>query len=84
MILHVESDASYLSISKARSRVGVYQYLISPSNNPNLPPTETSPMNGPLRAVCNILRNVMASAANAEVGGLFVNGQEATIFITTA
>ena len=65
MILHVESNASYFSISKARSRVGGYHYLSSPSNNPNLPPTETPPMNGPLHEVCNILNNVMATEAEA-------------------
>ena len=83
MILYVDRDASYLSIIKARSRVGGYHYLSSPSNNPNLPPTETAPMNGTLHAVFNILRNVMASAAEAEVGGLFVNVQKATILRTT-
>ena len=45
--------------------------------------TETPLINGPLHAVCNILRNVVASLAEVEVGGLFVNVQKATIFRTT-
>ena len=73
MILHVESNASYFSISTARSRVGGYHYLSSPSNNPNLPPTETPPMNRPLHAVCKIVRNFMALSSEAEVVRLFLN-----------
>ena len=65
MMLHVYSDTLYLSISKAQRKVESYHYLSSPSNNPNLPPTETPPMNGPIHAVCNILLYVMASSAEA-------------------
>ena len=83
MILHVDSNASYLYISKSRSRFGGSHYLISSSKNPNLSPTKTPPINGTLHAVCNILRNVMVSAAESEVGGLFLNGQKATILGTT-
>jgi hypothetical protein len=40
-------------------------------------------MNGFIHTVCNKLKPVMASAAEAEVGALFLNGQEATILRTT-
>ena len=34
-------------------------------------------MNSPIHTVCKTLRNVMASAAEVELGALFYNGQEA-------
>jgi hypothetical protein len=69
MILHIHSDASYLSEPKARSRVGGYFYLGNGTHNP--------PINGAIHVVSQIMTNVMASAAEAEVGGLFINGQTA-------
>ncbi len=77
MCLHIDSNASYLSEPKASSRVGGIFYLS------NLPPTRptpdepNAPLNGAIHIVSNILRNVMSSAAEAEFGGLFYNGQEA-------
>lgn len=73
MQLTMESDASYLSEPKARSRVGGYLYL---SNKNNADPNKQPMMNGAVLVISQILKNVMASAAEAEVGGLFVNGQE--------
>ena len=72
MRLLVESDASYLSIKNARSRAGGYFTLGDPGP-PNLPPRKSSP-NGVLHAECKTLRNVMSSAAEAELGALFHNG----------
>ena len=75
MKLHVYSDASYLSEPKARSRVGGYFYLDGKADpQPGKPPT----LNGAIHVESRIMRNVMASAAEAETGGLFINGQEAT------
>ena len=75
MILHIDSDASFLSDPRARSRTGGHYYLISISTDlkkiPNLPPPE----NGPIHMECRILKHVVASAANAEVRGLLKNGQ---------
>ena len=45
-------------------------------------PMEKPPMNRPLHVVCNILRHFMSSTADAEVAGLFLNGQEENILIT--
>eukprot|EP00957_Ditylum_brightwellii_P091934 6999971-Ditylum_brightwellii.AAC.1 len=64
MILRVYSNASYLSKPKARSRAGGYFYL------GNIQPYH---MNGPLLVLSQIMRNVMASAAEAELGTLFEN-----------
>ena len=71
MVLCIHSDASYLSEPKARSRVGGYFYLSNkdkPADNPN--------PNGAIHIESRIMRNVMASASEAETGGLFHNGQE--------
>jgi hypothetical protein len=72
MILHVHSDGSYLSAPKARSRAGGHFFL----SDAQLDPAKCKP-NGPIHITAKILRNVMASAAEAEIGASYVNGQEA-------
>ena len=80
MILHVHSDASYLSVHGARSRVGGFFFL---SQSP--PPTgytATSPQpptNGPIHVNSIIMQNVMSSAAEAELGALFHNAKDAAM-----
>jgi len=73
MILHVDTDAAYLVLPNARSRVAGHYFL---SNRPpqigNLKPTP----NGPIHTVCQTIKNVVSSAAEAECGGLFINGQQ--------
>ena len=71
-------DASYLSESEARSRASGYFSL---SNHPDKP--GNAPINGPIHIVSTILRNVMASAAEAEVGAAFLNAQQACAIHTT-
>ena len=68
MILHVDSDAAYLVAPEARSRAGGYQYL---SNK------EGTLFNGPVMVVAKVIKNVMASATEAELAALFMNAQEA-------
>jgi hypothetical protein len=76
MVLHIESDASYLSESKARSRYAGYQYLSSrPSDTPHTDPIP--PFNAAVHVPCQILREVVSSAAEAELAGLFHNAKEA-------
>ena len=72
MLLHVHSDASYLSAPKAHSRSGGFFFLSSP-----LSPTILSPINAPVHCEVQILKMVVASAAEAEIGALFLNGQTA-------
>jgi hypothetical protein len=62
MTLHVHSDASYLSVAKARSRVGGHFYLSTKPNCPTKPPPTQPPSNGAVHTVCNILKNVMSLA----------------------
>ena len=73
-------DAAYLVLLKARSRITGHFYL---SDHP--PPTDTlkPKLNGPILTVCQTLKNVMDSAAEAERGGMFLNGQNMVPIINT-
>ena len=75
MVLHVHSDGSYLSAPHSRSRVAGHYYLSAWPVNPTKP-DPNPPNNGPVFTVCKTLRIVLASAAEAELGALFFNGQE--------
>ena len=68
MVLHVDTDAAYLVLPKARSRVAGYYQLLDY-------PTKQDSINGPLHIECKTIRNVVASAAEAEMGGLYHNAQ---------
>ena len=76
MILHIHSDASYLSETEARSRAGGFFFLSDKSNpdDKNAPPPK---LNGAIHIVSTIMGNVMSSATEAEVGALFHNAQDA-------
>jgi hypothetical protein len=76
MILHIHSDASYVSVAKACSRVGGHFYLSSKLIDPTKPPINAPPSDGAIHTVCNILKNVMSSATEAEFAGLFHNAKE--------
>jgi hypothetical protein len=68
MILHIHSDASYLSVSNARSRLGGLFFLGNKS-----PKQDT--LNGSILNVASVIKNVVASAAESEVGACFHNAQ---------
>jgi hypothetical protein len=68
MILHIHSDASYLSVSNARSRLGGLFFL------GNKPPDQDT-LNGSILNVTSVIKNVVASAAESEVGACFHNAQ---------
>ncbi len=65
------SDALYLSAPKACSRAGGYFFLGSI-------PQDGDPikLNGAIHITCTILKLVAASAAEAELGALFLNTQK--------
>jgi len=73
MILAVESDASYLSVVKGRSRAAGYFFLTNKTTSPFGP----FKPNGAVHVMCHIMREVLSSAAEAELGALFHNGKEA-------
>ena len=80
MILHIHSDASYLSESEARSRAAGFFYL---SSHPDKLNNNCPPLNGALHIHSSIMRNVMASSAEAEVGAAYLGAQEACGLRTT-
>ena len=83
MVLWVHSDASYLSCPKSRSRAGGMHFLSEKPASPNNPANSGPTLNGIVYVVCKILRSIMASAAEAELGALFLNCQEVVpIWIT--
>jgi hypothetical protein len=69
MVLAIHSDASYLSEPKARSRAGGHFFLSEDQKDPN--------DNGAVHTVAKIIKAVMSSAAEAELGGLFINAKTA-------
>ena len=68
MILQVHSDAAFDVASESQSRAGGYHFL----GNKNL-----TKFNATILVIAKIIQGVMASAAEAEVGSLFINAQEA-------
>ncbi len=69
MILCIHSDAGYCNEKNTQSRAGGYFFL---SNNDQLPPN-----NGAIMTNATIIKIVMSSAAEAELGALFLNVKEA-------
>jgi hypothetical protein len=74
MVLNVHSNASYLSAPQAQSHAGGYFFLSSI-------PHDGHPIfiNGAIHITCTILKLVAASAAEAKLGALFLNAQEAKV-----
>jgi hypothetical protein len=62
MILHIHSDASYLSENEANSIAGGFFYMGSGNN------TEKKLTNGAILIISKVLKHVMSSAAEAEIG----------------
>jgi hypothetical protein len=71
MILHIHNDASYLLVSNARSRLGGLFFLGNKS-------PEQDTLNGSILNVAAVIKNVVASAAESEVGACFHNAQSGT------
>ena len=63
------SNFAYLVESEARSRAGGYTYLGNKEGNERI-------LNGPISIIAKIIKSVMSSAAEAEVGALFMNAQD--------
>ena len=78
MILHIHSDASYKSEAKARSQAGGHFYL---GNTVSIRPTMIN--NVAILKTSTTMRNVMASASEAECGSLFNNTKAAVSLRTT-
>jgi hypothetical protein len=69
MILVVHSNAGYCNEKKSRSQAGGHFFL---SNDDEFPPN-----NGAILSIATIIKAVMSSAAEAELGALYINAKEA-------
>jgi hypothetical protein len=67
-ILHIHSDASYLSVSHSRSLLGGLFFCGDK-------PIKQNTLNGSIINVASVIKNVLASAAESEVGACFQNAQ---------
>ena len=74
MVLNIHSDASYLSENGAKSRMAGQYFLGSV-------PKKDRPiaLNGAIFVFCGILKIMVASAAEAELGALFLNCKEGKV-----
>ena len=73
MCLHINSDASYLSAPKVRSRTGAHYVLsLHPRKNMAL---GLQLLNRPVHVVSNFIKFVMASVAEAAIGANFIAAQ---------
>ncbi len=70
MLLNVHSDAGYLNEKNSLSQAGGHFFL---SNNDTSPPN-----NGAILTNATIIKAVMSSAAEAELGAFYLNAKEAT------
>jgi hypothetical protein len=77
MILHIHSDTSYLSENEAKSRAGGFFYMGNTTKN------DTKLTNGAILIVSKVLKHVMSSAAEAEIGAVFINAKEGVVLRTT-
>jgi hypothetical protein len=68
MVIHNHSDAAYLVASEARSRAGGFTYMGNHKGNPQI-------INGAILVIAKIIKSVMSSAAEAEIGALFMNAK---------
>jgi hypothetical protein len=77
MILNIHSDASYLSENEAKSRAGGLFYMGSSTN------TDKKLTNGAILIISKVLKHVMSSAAEADIGAVFINAKEGAVLRTT-
>ena len=66
MVINIDSDAAYLVLPKAHSRIAGYFRLLDKTGNGT---------NAPIIVECKALRNIVSSAAEAETKGVFHNAK---------
>jgi hypothetical protein len=75
MILNIHSNASYLSEANSHSKAYGHFFMGWRPNH-----TQPIKLNGAFFTLCTIFWFVVVSAAEAELGALFLNCKQATIF----
>ena len=69
MILHNHSDEAYLVATGVRLRAAGYTYLGNDTNNKQI-------INGPISIIAKIIKGVMSSAAEVDIGALYTNTRQ--------
>jgi hypothetical protein len=77
MILHIPRDASYISENEAKSRAEGFFYMGSNTK------TDKKLTDGAILIISKVLKHVMSSAAEAELGAVFINSKEGAVLRTT-
>jgi hypothetical protein len=77
MILHIQCDASYLSEKEAKSREGGFFNM---SINTN---TDNKLTNGAILIISTVLKHMISSEVEAEIGAVFTNAKEGAFIRTT-
>jgi len=77
MVLWAHSNASYLSAPKGSSHTAGYYFLSSCQHSAPTASDPAPPDNDPVHVLCQIMCQVLASAAEAKLGALFLNAQMA-------
>jgi hypothetical protein len=75
-ILHIHSDASYLLENESKSRAGGFFYMDSDTK------TDQKLTNGAILIISKVLKHVMSSVAEAEIGAVFINAKEGAVLRT--
>jgi hypothetical protein len=77
MILHIHSVASYLSEKDAKSRAGWFFYMGRGIK------TDKRLTNGAVFIISKVLKHIMSSAAEAEIGAVYINAKKGAVLRTT-
>jgi hypothetical protein len=77
MILHIHSDASYISESEAKSRAGGFFYMGKATKH------DQNLTHEAMLIVSKVLKHIMSSAAEAEIGAVFINKKEGAFLRAT-
>jgi hypothetical protein len=77
MILNIHSDASHFSEREARRRAGRFFYMGRNTDKAN------KLTNGAIMIIRTVIKHVMSSAAESEIGAVFLNIKEGTVIQTT-
>lgn len=80
MVLWVHSDGAYLVEPNAKSRVGGFFFLSDFIKDVS---KSIPKLNSPMHVLCKILKNIVSSVAECEIGAAFDNGQDATVMRCT-
>ena len=76
MVLHTDTDASCLSLPEARSKTAAVHYLSDRPEKHHQPPIKSPTKNRPIHVISRGIKNVVSSAAEAEIVGIFEGCQE--------